>query len=446
MRWKPPSLRVGLEAQRRLLQPPVPSLEHSEEVDRDVDVDFDHNILVEDRLLYGNGADNVNSGYYNSSPPTSTTTTTHSPPSPPSSPLPSQTQASLSEEDLQSYGPGWRVEFRPLEVQLTDFENAAYAILTVLTARCLVARGYNLYLPMSLVEENMKRAQLKDAVLLQRFYIRRNIFSPENVNNSIFQNTQRIEDCCRESDEHHPIKTDTPCEHSHLVMTPSAYDRVIPSIEDIDIIELSINEILNGESGQDPKRFPGILPMLYHFINSLGCDDRKHVTNELRAYLSLISDRAAGRLPTTAHYLRKFVEQHPDYRGDGTMTPFIADDLLELCEDIGMGRVQCHELYGEHRAVPSLDLVDEEDLMFYNFTCFLQPIARVQEGNLALTSMDLTTIKSIDAEGGEEPPIALEDPAVPVPAAKQSQGQKQRQVKEKEGKRQKRTREERIRF
>ena len=29
-------------------------------------------------------------------------------------------------------GPGWRVEFRPLEVQLTDFENAAFSIVIVL--------------------------------------------------------------------------------------------------------------------------------------------------------------------------------------------------------------------------------------------------------------------------------------------------------------------------
>ena len=37
------------------------------------------------------------------------------------------------------HGPGWRVEFRPLELQLTDFENAAFSILTVLLSRAVVA-------------------------------------------------------------------------------------------------------------------------------------------------------------------------------------------------------------------------------------------------------------------------------------------------------------------
>ena len=50
----------------------------------------------------------------------------------------SQLQARLAAgESLRSANaagyrePGWRVEFRPLEVQLTDFENAAFAVLYV---------------------------------------------------------------------------------------------------------------------------------------------------------------------------------------------------------------------------------------------------------------------------------------------------------------------------
>ena len=63
-------------------------------------------------------------------------------------------------DELQALGPGWRVEFRPLELQLTDFENAAYSIAIVLMSRAILAMGYNFYLPMSLVEENMRRAQV----------------------------------------------------------------------------------------------------------------------------------------------------------------------------------------------------------------------------------------------------------------------------------------------
>lgn len=67
-----------------------------------------------------------------------------------------------SPDELQALGPGWRVEFRPLELQLTDFENAAYSLLSVLISRSILRMGYNFYLPMSLVEENMRRAQVKN--------------------------------------------------------------------------------------------------------------------------------------------------------------------------------------------------------------------------------------------------------------------------------------------
>jgi hypothetical protein len=35
--------------------------------------------------------------------------------------------------------------------------------------------------------------------------------------------------------------------------------------------------------------------------------------------------------------------------GDGTVTPGIANELLMLCDDIGMGRVQRQDLLGEWR-------------------------------------------------------------------------------------------------
>lgn len=48
-------------------------------------------------------------------------------------------------------GMGWRVEFRPMEVQLTDFENAAYVIFVVLLTRAILSFNLNLYIPISKV-------------------------------------------------------------------------------------------------------------------------------------------------------------------------------------------------------------------------------------------------------------------------------------------------------
>lgn len=46
---------------------------------------------------------------------------------------------------------GWRVEFRSMEIQLTDFENAAFAIFVVLVTRAVLSFNTNFYIPISKV-------------------------------------------------------------------------------------------------------------------------------------------------------------------------------------------------------------------------------------------------------------------------------------------------------
>lgn len=46
---------------------------------------------------------------------------------------------------------GWRVEFRSMEIQMTDEENAAFAIFIVLLTRVILSYGLNLYIPISKV-------------------------------------------------------------------------------------------------------------------------------------------------------------------------------------------------------------------------------------------------------------------------------------------------------
>lgn len=72
---------------------------------------------------------------------------------------------------------GWRVEFRPCEVQITDFENAAIVCFTVLLTRVILSYKLNLLIPISKVDQNMVRAQKRDAVKLEKFWFRRDITS-----------------------------------------------------------------------------------------------------------------------------------------------------------------------------------------------------------------------------------------------------------------------------
>lgn len=360
LRWKPPALRLGLA---RAATTPVPfekrgegDQRSAEDVEEGLDVDFDHNILVEDRDDFCVTPDDEGDRADTSRAP---------------------------DADLQQLGPGWRVEFRPLEVQLTDFENAAFAIFTVLLSRCVLAQRHNFYLPMSLVEENLRRAQQRDAVLTQKFFFRRNCLSdaPETADAQL-----RVAPGAEAA--------------SHAPPRP-------PRREDVDVAELSLDEILNGEKPNQPhnahlpapRLFPGLVPLVQRYMDSVGCVDSLAVAAALAPYLDLLSDRAAGKLPTTAHYLRDLVQRHPQYRGDGRLTAAIADDLLRHCDDVGMGRVAAPALYGARAKVKNLDEVDDEDLMFSDSACFMRPQPAAPADAPAVTGEESPAVPADEAGG-----------------------------------------------
>lgn len=70
---------------------------------------------------------------------------------------------------------GWRVEFRPMELQITDFENSAFSAFVILLTQAVRQFGLNFLMPISKVDENMQRAQKINACIGEKFYFRRNI-------------------------------------------------------------------------------------------------------------------------------------------------------------------------------------------------------------------------------------------------------------------------------
>ena len=72
---------------------------------------------------------------------------------------------------------GWRVEFRPMEVQLTDFENAAYTVFLVLMTRVILTFELNFIIPLSKVDENLQRAFKRDSVREEKFYFRKDLLT-----------------------------------------------------------------------------------------------------------------------------------------------------------------------------------------------------------------------------------------------------------------------------
>lgn len=85
---------------------------------------------------------------------------------------------------------GWRVEFRPCEVQITDFENAAIVCFTVLLTRVILSYKLNLLIPISKVDQNMVRAQKRDAVKVEKFWFRHDITSDIKSDNTQSEYTE----------------------------------------------------------------------------------------------------------------------------------------------------------------------------------------------------------------------------------------------------------------
>jgi len=66
-----------------------------------------------------------------------------------------------------------------MELQVTDFENAAFTVFVVLISRVLLALELNLYIPISKLEENMRTAHKVNAVTEGRFWFRKWLLPPE---------------------------------------------------------------------------------------------------------------------------------------------------------------------------------------------------------------------------------------------------------------------------
>mmetsp|Transcript_28186 Transcript_28186/g.93312 ORF Transcript_28186/g.93312 Transcript_28186/m.93312 type:complete len:660 (+) Transcript_28186:160-2139(+) len=198
--------------------------------------------------------------------------------------------------------PGWRTEFRPMEVQLTDFENAAFSVFTVLVTRVILAFDLSLYVPLSRVDANMRRAQRRDAVNVEKFYFRRQLAPTENEQN-------KFNNCC--------------------------------GGEDDDVFEeMTCAEIIDGKGDY----FPGLAPLAYAYLDHIGCDQGTFA--RISDYIELVRKKARGEAWTGAKWIREFVTNHPDYNRDSVISPKVARDLAVAAHEVGVGARDAKALTG----------------------------------------------------------------------------------------------------
>lgn len=207
---------------------------------------------------------------------------------------------------------GWRVEFRPMEIQITDYENAAFSIFIVLVTRAILSFDLNFYIPIPLTTQNMQTAHARNAVLDSKFFFRNDPLPPRPI-----RLTNGIASASG---------TTTPTPHPSRPPTPPT---PVGPVED-EYSLMTVDEIINGQP--NGTGFPGLIPLVESYLNSMNVDVETRCA--LARYLDLIRKRASGHLWTGAKWIREFVRSHREYKGDSVVSEGLCYDLVKAVEEI----------------------------------------------------------------------------------------------------------------
>lgn len=327
----------------------------------------------------------------------------------------------LASEDGKKESPvGWRVEFRSTEAQFTDFENAAFVILISIIIQAILKEKWDLYIPVSLNDENMRRCSLFNAVLTQKFYFRHDItyntsnreysemplynilfgfnYQKDNINKNLNTTNFSCQNCSPSADLSPNISFST---SSTLTPTP---DAAVPchcddgdndrqnssSMDNTNNIQRTVDKEKNLSSSaaqcSSPllSEFKGLVPLCIEYINqevmegrcSVGCRD------VIMSYVNFIHDRACGKIPTNAAFLRSMVANSPQYKHDSIVPESLCYEMCKFAFDVGEGRILVPELYGEHASRVNMGALSEREIAtFLSSACIPLYAKDVEEQN-----------------------------------------------------------------
>lgn len=246
---------------------------------------------------------------------------------------------------------GWRVEFRSMEIQMTDFENAAFSIFIVLITRAILSFGLNFYVPIQRTTQNMDSAHKRDAVLNEKFWFRRDPVGGSGRGGGAPRTNGQDSSGAAASETALP-----PVEEEYMLMSideiingqkapPSAeaYSTAFANDSANDSSAqtngTAINPTPASTSSTNPasttEPFPGLLPLIETYLSSLNIDITTRCS--LARYLELIRLRASGSLCTGARWIRHFVRSHEEYQGDSVVSQGVAYDLCRAVERMSRG-------------------------------------------------------------------------------------------------------------
>ncbi|TGZ73362.1 hypothetical protein CRM22_001563 [Opisthorchis felineus] len=234
---------------------------------------------------------------------------------------------------------GWRVEFRPMELQLTDFENAAFVSFLLLLSRTILRLKLNLLIPISKVDENMKTAVKRDAVRNGLFYFRHGHMITTDGSPIEWAMT-----CARfrrgrsysvgqpdDSPESGVDDSDGRCvSNTRKKACQEINTNTVNFDPEQTYTAMTVDQIMNG-----CDTFPGLIPLVRHYVHVIGGEPS--VVCLVHQYLNLLQRRASGELMTTAAWMRSRIRAHPDYKFDSYVSQSINTDLMLECLAITRG-------------------------------------------------------------------------------------------------------------
>jgi glutamate--cysteine ligase catalytic subunit len=157
----------------------------------------------------------------------------------------------------------WRVEFRPMDAQPSDMENASLVVAMRILQQTIDHFDLDLRIPISAVEENMNRANARAAATDQ-----------------VFRFAAKI---------------------GHSANAPAyAFDGWA-----------SLDTIFNGGDNGAGVKWLGLLPLAHDYLAQRGIPELPDNEQErIFGGLELLSARASGRVQTPAKWMRSFISKH----------------------------------------------------------------------------------------------------------------------------------------
>jgi len=180
---------------------------------------------------------------------------------------------------------GFRVEFRTMEVQLTDFENAAFVIFITLLSRAILYYDLDLYMPLSKVDHNIQLAHKRNAAISEKFYFRKS-FRQKAVINAIG----------------------------------------LMSLKDI----ICGNEFRLGLSDICRQYLLAMCP-------------NQQILNQVEEYIQHVERVASGLTPTCAQTLRTFVTNHELYKKDSVISDELCTEIIKHISGLRKRDLNCDD-------------------------------------------------------------------------------------------------------